>query len=280
MDKSLYQTFTFLQFFWIKTFVEILFTSWLLMAFFSIPQYNGTWWKHNRRHPARHCWDFSKHRPFGPMLFISQMSVCVCVRVSVHFLRYRLNIVLPPLPEVGYPKNLEIWNPCGKVVEIAGLRFKYFCSKNGLKLPRQEKFFTDFLKENFFTFEVPFKHLFAPTSGNRMSNIFRDLESLGKINGKNWSQMWTFLSQNGLKLQWQKKVFYSFFSLCSPHKNILFSPLSEVQCPNFLDFLNPCGKLMKEVISDLNTFAHKECKMAAHFLFFFFRQSCLTSRIF
>ena len=33
-----------------------------------------------------------------------------------------------------------------------------------------------------FTFEVPFKHLFALTS--RMSNIFRDLESSGKSNGK------------------------------------------------------------------------------------------------
>ena len=33
-----------------------------------------------------------------------------------------------------------------------------------------------------FTFEVPFNGLFAPTSRSRMSNIFRDLESLGKSN--------------------------------------------------------------------------------------------------
>ena len=32
-----------------------------------------------------------------------------------------------------------------------------------------------------FTFEVPFKRLFAPTSRSRMSNIFRDSESLGKV---------------------------------------------------------------------------------------------------
>ena len=31
-----------------------------------------------------------------------------------------------------------------------------------------------------FTFEVPFNGLFAPTSQSRMSNIFRDSESLGK----------------------------------------------------------------------------------------------------
>ena len=31
-----------------------------------------------------------------------------------------------------------------------------------------------------FTFEVPFKRLFAPTSRSRMSNIVRDSESLGE----------------------------------------------------------------------------------------------------
>ena len=40
-----------------------------------------------------------------------------------------------------------------------------------------------------FTFEVPFKRLFAPTSRRRMSKIFRDSESLGKSNGKKWSQI-------------------------------------------------------------------------------------------
>ena len=42
-----------------------------------------------------------------------------------------------------------------------------------------------------FTFEVPFKRLFAPTSQSRMSKI-SDSESLGKNNGKKWSQIWTF----------------------------------------------------------------------------------------
>ena len=40
-----------------------------------------------------------------------------------------------------------------------------------------------------FTFEVPFKRLFALTSRSRMSNIFRDSESLEKSNGKKWSQI-------------------------------------------------------------------------------------------
>ena len=40
-----------------------------------------------------------------------------------------------------------------------------------------------------FTFGVPFNGLLAPTSRSRMSNIFRDSESLGKSNGKKWSQI-------------------------------------------------------------------------------------------
>ena len=50
-----------------------------------------------------------------------------------------------------------------------------------------------------FTFEVPFNGLFAPTSRSRMSNIFRDSESLGKSNGKKWSHIWTFSFGSGLK---------------------------------------------------------------------------------
>ena len=40
-----------------------------------------------------------------------------------------------------------------------------------------------------FTFQAPFKRLFAPTSRSRMSNIFRDSESFGKSKEKKWSQI-------------------------------------------------------------------------------------------
>jgi hypothetical protein len=65
-----------------------------------------------------------------------------------------------------------------------------------------------------FTFEVPFKRIFAPTAQSRMSNIFRDSESLGKSNGKKWSQIGTFLFGSGLKLPPQK----SLFLLILPYK--------------------------------------------------------------
>ena len=56
------------------------------------------------------------------------LSVCPSVRLSVcSLLRYRLTVFLPPLPEVGCPIILEIWNPWGKVMERSGLRYEHFC---------------------------------------------------------------------------------------------------------------------------------------------------------
>ena len=53
--------------------------------------------------------------------------VCLYVCVSVcSLLRYRLNVFLPPLPEIEYPNLLEILNPWGKVMERSGLRFENF----------------------------------------------------------------------------------------------------------------------------------------------------------
>ena len=40
-----------------------------------------------------------------------------------------------------------------------------------------------------FTFEVPFKRLFASISRSQMSNSFRDSESLGKSYEQKWSQI-------------------------------------------------------------------------------------------
>ena len=79
------------------------------------------------------------------------------------------------------------------------------------KIAAQKKVFFS----HFFTFEVPFKGLFAPTSRSRMSNIFRDSESLGKSNGKKWSNIWTFLFGNGLKSPRKKKFFVvvAYFAL-------------------------------------------------------------------
>ena len=57
-------------------------------------------------------------------------SVCPSVCLSVcSLLKYRLNVFLPPLPEVRCPIFLEIRNSWGKVVERNGLRYEHFCLK-------------------------------------------------------------------------------------------------------------------------------------------------------
>ena len=40
----------------------------------------------------------------------------------------RLNVFLPPLPEVQCPIFLDFWNPWKKVMERSGLIFENFCS--------------------------------------------------------------------------------------------------------------------------------------------------------
>ena len=64
-----------------------------------------------------------------------------------------------------------------------------------------------------FTFEIPFKRLFAPISQSRMSNIFRVSKSLGKSNTKKWSQIRTFLFENCRKSPRKKKFFFADFAL-------------------------------------------------------------------
>ena len=122
-------------------------------------------------------------------------SKCPSVRVSVRLsvcslLRYRLTVFLPTLPEVGCLIFLEIQNLWGKVMERSGLRYEHFCLKIVENRRAKKSFFL-----HFFTFFRSssvfglFNGLFAPTSQSGMSNIFRDLESLGKSNGKKWSQI-------------------------------------------------------------------------------------------
>ena len=134
---------------------------------------------------------FSNHWPSRPMLSISQnvrRSVCLYV---CSFLRYRLNVFLLPLPEVGCPIFLELRNPWGKVMERSGLGYEHFCLKIVENCVTKKSFFSP-LYSLFFDllrFLVFFNGLFAPTSQSRMSNIFRDSESLGNSNGKKWSQI-------------------------------------------------------------------------------------------
>ena len=102
---------------------------------------------------------FSKHRPSGPILSISRnVHMCVCVSVcpSVHFLRYRLTVFLPPLPKVGCPIFLEIRNPWGKVMERSGLTFEHFCLEVvSNRRAKKSLFFADFALQNMVKTTLP-----------------------------------------------------------------------------------------------------------------------------
>ena len=142
-------------------------------------------------------------------------------------LTYHLNVFLPTFPEVGCPKYLEFRNPWGKVMERSCLRCEPFLLKNGLKLLRREK-----KSRICFPLFTLFKRLFAPTTRNRMSKIFRDSESSGKSSGKKWSQIFTFLLIFGLQLPRQKKklllIFYFICTLLRYHLNVFSPPFPKV----------------------------------------------------
>ena len=108
------------------------------------------------------------------------------------------------------------------------------------KVAAAKKVFTNFRR-----LLTLFKGLFAPTSPSRMSNNFRDSESLGKSNGKKWCQIWKLFLMKGVKSPRRKKFFTDFFSICYFRLNVFLPPLPEVGCPIFLEIWNSWGKVME-----------------------------------
>ena len=134
------------------------------------------------------------------------------------------------------------------------------------KIATQKKVFFSL---TFFTFEVPFNGLFAPTSRSRMSKCFKDSELLGKSNGKKWSQIWTFLFANCLKLPRKKKFFvFTFFTFEVPF-NCLFVPTFRSRMSNILRDSKFLGKSNGKKWSNIWTFFWKWSKIAAQKKVFF-----------
>ena len=110
-------------------------------------------------------------------------------------------------------------------------------------------------------FLVFFNGLFAPTSWNRMSNIFRDSESLRKSSGKKWSIIWTFSFGSDLKSPRKKKFFFAEFALVNPLMASVLLSASVERCLVSLmrDF---CWKLCSENLRRENyrDFCHGPCR--------------------
>ena len=122
------------------------------------------------------------------------MFVCLSACLSVcSLLRYRLNVFLFPLPEVGCPKKFEIQNPWGKVRKEVVSHLKTFTYK-GSKIAAQIMFFLgEFCKDQ----EVMFSDA--------------NIEPLQKT-----------LAYKGYKITAQKKCFF-FCEFCLTSRIVLVS---------------------------------------------------------
>ena len=160
---------------------------------------------------------FSKHRPSGPMLSISRnvrLSVCPSVRLSVCVFTFEVpfNGLFAPTSRSRMSNIFKDSESLGKSNGKKWSQIWTFLFEDCRKSPRKNSFFLHFF--GLLRFSVFFNGLFAPTSRIWMSNIFRDSESLGKSNGKKWSQIWTFLFENCRKSPGKKKFFsLTFFTL-------------------------------------------------------------------
>ena len=120
-------------------------------------------------------------------------------------------------------------------MERNGLSYEHFC----LKIVKNRRAKKSFFSLTFFTFEVPFNGFFAPTSQSRMSNIFWDSESLGKSNGKKWSNIWTFLFGSGLKSPCKKNCFFCCWFCLGPPSYGIGATIGigrEIQCLPYAGF--------------------------------------------
>ena len=160
---------------------------------------------------------------FTPWLF---PLICVSVCPS-HFVH---SVCTSSPSQSPMSKLFRYSEPLGKSNAKKWSQIWTFLLKNGLKSPRQFFFFY-----NFFHFCTLFKRHFVPTFQSPMSKLFRFSESLGKSNGKNWSQIWKLLLRNGVKLPCAKKVVF-FGKFCLTCRIFLLSVLLSASVKRFSVF--------------------------------------------
>ena len=127
-------------------------------------------------------------------------------------------------------------------------------------------------------FLTPFTGLFAPTSWNQMSKLFRFLKFFGKSNAKKCSKIKKLLLIKGVKSQ-RQFFFTDFLYWFTPFKR-LFAPTSKSSMSKLFRFFGILGgKKLKEIVSDLKTFAYKGWRFAAQQKVWFSANFALPYRI-
>ena len=161
------------------------------------------------------------------------------------------------------PVSKDIWDirdPWRKVMESNGLRFDFFCSKIVWNRRGKKSFL-----QIFYHLFTPLNGLFASVSQSPMSKLFKCSESLGKSNGKKWSQIWTFLLTNGVKLPRRNfflNRFLSFlpFVLGAVHKLCQPKIGESSQCQHFPQPPLPPLSAMSAFAQTLLSFPHQFCE--------------------
>ena len=190
-------------------------------------------------------------------------SVCPCVRVFVCLFTFEVpfNGIFSPTSRSRMSNIFRDSESLGKSNGMKWSQIWKFVFENCLKSPLKKKFFS-LLFFGLLRFLVFFKGLIAPTSQSRMSNILRDSESLGKSNGKKWSQIWTFMFENGIKSPRKKKFFSSlFFGLLRflVFFNGLFAPTSQSWMSNIFRDSESWEKSNGKKWSQIWTFLFENC---------------------
>ena len=123
-------------------------------------------------------------------------------------------------------------------------------------------------------FLIPFNGLLPEDQCANFLDFWIPWEKVMKRSGVKFQNF----SHKGCKIA-EAKIFLRIF-FCSLRLIVFLPPLLEVQYPNFLDLKNPWGKGLERNGLIFETFAHKWYKIAAQFVFCFFGEFCLTSKIF
>ena len=104
--------------------------------------FHPSWEKKSYRHHITFvCSDKLLSFLKGHFFFFFRQDFSIYICFCFVCLSVRLQVFLPPLPEVQCSNFLYIRNPWGKVRKRSGLRFELFAKKNVVKTPLQKKIF-------------------------------------------------------------------------------------------------------------------------------------------
>ena len=93
-------------------------------------------------------------------------------------------------------------------------------------------------------FFPPFTGNLPPLPKVQCANFLDFRNPWGKIMDRSGPRFENF-AHKGCKIAAAEFIFTDFFLICSLYLNVFLPQIRKVQCPNFLGFQNPRGKIME-----------------------------------